>query len=50
LLLEHGADFRALNLDLKTPLATATKEVKEACYLMRELSSVLTLKDFKTTQ
>lgn len=50
LLLEYGADYRALNLDLKTPLATATKEVKEACYLMRELSSVLTLNDFKEKQ
>ena len=46
LLLEYGADYTAYNLDLKTPLAVATKEVKEACYLMAEVSQVLTAHDF----
>lgn len=50
LLLEHGADYRAYNLDLQTPLAIASKEVKEACYLMREVSSVLTMHDFQATK
>lgn len=33
LLLEHGADYRIMNLKLKTPLAFATKEVKDMLYL-----------------
>ena len=33
LLLENGADYRIMNLKLKTPLAFATKEVKDLLYL-----------------
>jgi ankyrin repeat protein len=50
ILLDHGADHKAINLDLKTPLAAATQEVKDACFLNRELSSVLTMNDFNKKQ
>jgi hypothetical protein len=45
-LLENGANYKALNLELKTPLAEATKEIKDACFLNKQLSSVLIMKDF----
>lgn len=46
-LLDYGADYRVLNKDLKTPLAYATAEIKELCFLKHETSHVLTIKDFQ---
>ena len=47
LLLENGADFRIHDKDLRTPLAYASAEIKEVCFLKHEVSHVLTLKDFR---
>ena len=47
ILLDYGADYRALNKLLQTPLANATAEAKAVCYLKHEISHVLTIRDFE---